>query len=73
MRQSDHLEALHLLREDPRLIDRSIARARQLRAEANANAWRSLRDMIRRLARSVAIRRPRGAVHHSNHHAQAQS
>jgi hypothetical protein len=32
-----------------------------------------LRHMLRRLARSVAIRQPKGAVHHSDGRARAQS
>lgn len=70
MKKLNHLEALRLLREDPRFIGRSIDRARQLRAEVYAEAWRRLRDLTRRLIGAAAARR-RKTVDHSERRAQA--
>lgn len=73
MSQLDHLEALHLLREDPRVIERSIKCAHQLRAEAYADAWRRLRGFLRKLIRRLSMRRRNIATDPSERCAQAKS
>jgi len=70
MPQSDHSEALRLLREDPRVIERSIDRARRLRAEACADLWGRARAAAGRLVGDLA-RRDRGQ--HSGCGARTQS